>query len=676
MRVGRKKRRDDFWQKVDAAADEEESGEEVLETIGDEPTPEGGQPSEPSAAAPVDGEADPTLSVQPSAAEADAEPSAEEASDGGSATELADRMAERTRGLLLKLRSRLPSWGRALLTWLRLAGVQTGDFLYEVGYYAEYSLVKLGRALRHGGRVVLRAAGKALKVLARALLWLPMAVLGMFGRLFWHLFSAVRNVRAIWYDRDPDTPGETWKKTCAYLGGGIARHAHLVWDILGWLLPVAAGAVFVFTVRTVMNYQYVLQVSCNDQVLGYVASDTVVETAQQDVEKRIIYTEDDATDEWQIKPSYVLAVNDNISLMDSGEVADAILATSGEEIVEATGFYLDGKFYGAVTDGDRLQAELESIKEPYRTDDPDETVSFVNEPVLEKGVFMRSSIVEFDQINDLIHGQVAGEVTYTVVKGDTPSGIAHDHGLTTAELVSMNPDRDILNSMYPGDTLVVSQAVSFLQVKVTYRRVEEETVPYDTVRTNTSDLSFGYTRVQTEGVAGLDECTYDYVFVDGVLQSKTLVERKRVLEPVTEEILVGTKVRPGVTVVPATGGYMWPIPGYTGVSRGFTGVYAHDGMDITAHYGTPIYASQSGVVTSALYTSRGYGIYVIIDHGGGYSTLYGHCSQLAVQAGDVVNQGDLIAYVGSTGFSTGNHCHFEIRINGTRINPAPYVGYG
>ena len=92
-------------------------------------------------------------------------------------------------------------------------------------------------------------------------------------------------------------------------------------------------------------------------------------------------------------------------------------------------------------------------------------------------------------------------------------------------------------------------------------------------------------------------------------------------------------------------------------------------------YGTPIYAAASGVVTYAGQTAGGYGIHVQIDHGGGVQTLYGHCSALAVSYGQYVSQGQVIAYVGSTGNSTGNHCHFEVIVNGTRVNPAPYIGY-
>ncbi|HCM73957.1 MAG TPA: peptidase M23, partial [Armatimonadetes bacterium] len=98
----------------------------------------------------------------------------------------------------------------------------------------------------------------------------------------------------------------------------------------------------------------------------------------------------------------------------------------------------------------------------------------------------------------------------------------------------------------------------------------------------------------------------------------------------------------------------------------------HAGIDIAAPTGTAIRASASGTVVTAS-SMRGYGNTVIIDHGGGFSTLYGHCSRLFVRAGQRVNQGDRIAAVGSTGLSTGPHLHFEIRVNGRPVNPASYL---
>ena len=133
-------------------------------------------------------------------------------------------------------------------------------------------------------------------------------------------------------------------------------------------------------------------------------------------------------------------------------------------------------------------------------------------------------------------------------------------------------------------------------------------------------------------------------------------------------------------VVPPTDDtyFLWPVPGNTYVSSSygwrFGGTDFHTGIDITmgGAYGKPIVASKSGVVKYVGYQGNGYGNYLIVDHGDGYSTLYAHCSSIAVSTGQQVSQGQTIAYIGSTGWSTGPHLHFEIRINGQHTNPANY----
>ena len=130
------------------------------------------------------------------------------------------------------------------------------------------------------------------------------------------------------------------------------------------------------------------------------------------------------------------------------------------------------------------------------------------------------------------------------------------------------------------------------------------------------------------------------------------------------------------------GGIMaWPVPSCHTVSSGYggrihptTGKYKFQGgLDIPGSYGTAIVAANSGKVIWAGNRGDSYGNYVIIDHGGGVSTLYGHSSKVLVSTGQRVSRGQRIANVGSTGRSTGPHCHFEVRINGSRVNPNPYV---
>ena len=124
---------------------------------------------------------------------------------------------------------------------------------------------------------------------------------------------------------------------------------------------------------------------------------------------------------------------------------------------------------------------------------------------------------------------------------------------------------------------------------------------------------------------------------------------------------------------PHTTPSIWPAAGYVSSPYGlrFNGTEFHQGIDIAADMGTPIVATADGVVTAAGWNG-GYGNMVDVDHGGGIVTRYGHASAVAVTVGQQVRRGEVIAYVGSTGRSTGPHVHYEVRVDGQPVNPAGY----
>ena len=128
------------------------------------------------------------------------------------------------------------------------------------------------------------------------------------------------------------------------------------------------------------------------------------------------------------------------------------------------------------------------------------------------------------------------------------------------------------------------------------------------------------------------------------------------------------------------GDFVWPVPGYNKITSQYgmrthpiTGVYKlHTGVDIGAPTGTDFVASNKGIVIAAEYNTA-YGNFVMIDHGGGIQTLYAHGSQIVVSVGQEVNPGDVVLKVGATGYATGPHAHFEVRINGTTVEPLTYL---
>ena len=128
------------------------------------------------------------------------------------------------------------------------------------------------------------------------------------------------------------------------------------------------------------------------------------------------------------------------------------------------------------------------------------------------------------------------------------------------------------------------------------------------------------------------------------------------------------------------GEFAWPAPGYTTITSRYgmrihpilKTARVHTGTDIAMPTGAYVIAANDGVVIKSMYVT-GYGNMVMIDHGGGVSTLYGHGSELIAQTGQEVKKGDIIMKAGSTGWSTGPHLHFEVRINGTAVDSLPYI---
>ena len=212
-----------------------------------------------------------------------------------------------------------------------------------------------------------------------------------------------------------------------------------------------------------------------------------------------------------------------------------------------------------------------------------------------------------------------------------------------------------------------------LEVRITKVESWEEEIAYTTETTKSKELNSGTKRVTQKGENGIRTVTAQRVYdTNGNQLSQQILSTVVTKEPVTEKVTVGTKkVSSGASYITGRGQFIWPVPGYRNCSRWYGG--SHKGVDICAAAGTPIYASAGGTVTKAGYNragaGNGYGNSIIISHGNGYTTLYAHCLSLVVHAGQSVKQGQLIGYVGSTGRSSGNHCHFEIRRNGSYIAP-------
>ena len=564
--------------------------------------------------------------------------------------------------------------------WKRLrysrAAAVLGQFLYDMGFWGEYTARRMVRGAwssscflaRHIGWIWCRAAGLVKSALKTGIQDLTAP--------FTRMANGAKNIRARVQAEKQAGTAHAVREGLRYFFSGVHKYFPLLGHAVAYVLPVAALAVFGYTVHTVLEYNYVLAVEVNGSVVGYVQTEQVFDSAREEVARRINYA-GAGEESWTVEPSYQIAVGEQV--LDENQMADAILQSSSNEIQSATGLYVNGELVAVTTEGDRLRRELDSMTAPY--EDPDNsnlTVAFNKEVRCEDSIYFTSTIVPVEEIIEKLHGEEQGAVYYTIQAGDTPWTVAGSFGISVDELQAQNPDRDFSSSSgFPvGGQLTISQAMPYLQVKRTLISTYQEAIPYDTEEQQDSTLPMGTVQVVQEGAEGVAEITQQQVFYgDSSTPSETtIIDRVVVQQPVTRIVAMGQYV-PAENIAYLSDGstLIWPVPAYRGISRWMLGAdgKTHGGVDIRANYGTEILASASGQVTVAGY-NWSYGNYVVINHGNGYQTLYAHASSLAVRVGQTVTQGQVIAYVGSTGVSTGNHCHFEIKRNGARQQPRDF----
>lgn len=274
-------------------------------------------------------------------------------------------------------------------------------------------------------------------------------------------------------------------------------------------------------------------------------------------------------------------------------------------------------------------------------------------------VFKPQLITAGDSGDDSLAAARKEIIYYTVQNGDTVSTISRRFGLTVNTILWAN-NLTSFSLIRPGDRLVI--------------------LPYSGVL---------YTVKKGDTLAKIANL-YD-VELEKILSCNTLGNSlsvgQKIVVPGAKKISVAVASRPtssnytGISVikdliknpgVKTTGNKMaWPTVGAR-ITQYFS--WRHNGVDIGNKVGTPIYAADSGVVTIAQGGyNGGYGITIVIDHGGGKKTRYGHLSKLFVKVGDEVGKGENIGAMGSTGRSTGPHLHFEVIINGGRYNPLNYI---
>ena len=552
-----------------------------------------------------------------------------------------------------------------------------GEFLYALGFAAEYAAVRAGRNVAHAA---LWAAGCCKKfVHDLAVTAFPGAV-QMFKDLFGPIVLFFKGIGALLVHahriHKEQGLGAALKASARFFTSGIRRNLKLLPRMAMYILPLCALALFATVFESVVHRPYALAVQVNGQTVGYVANEATFNLAREDVQERINYAGTDKT-EWTIEPTYTISTAHQV--MDENQMANAILRSASDEISEGTALYLDGELTAVCADGTSLQSYINGLLAPYEDEEnANVTVGFNRAVDLEQGIYFNESFQDLTDIENTLSGVQQAEKIYKVQAGDTLWAIAQKNDLTFKELCALNTNfkgapLTETSNIQEGDELIVTKEEAMLEVRITKIEVKQEEIPYTTETTNSNELTKGTTKVTQEGENGLRNVTLQNVYdTNGTLLEQTVLSTEIIKEAVPKKVTVGTKkVTSSTKYITGSGKFIWPVPNYKYCSRWYSS--GHKGVDICAAAGTPIYATASGTVAKAGYNKAGagtgYGYSVVVNHGGGYTSVYAHCLSLAVHAGQSVKQGQLIGYVGSTGRSSGNHCHFEIRLNGSYVPP-------
>jgi len=425
------------------------------------------------------------------------------------------------------------------------------------------------------------------------------------------------------------------------------------------IIPTAGVALVAFSIWAASTHAIALDVRIGNEHIAYVSDQQSFDDIRASVEDRI-HASGESEYMMESIPTLSFVIIEKDQFTDSSVIAETLYNSYQEYIGQSYGLFIDGQLIGtSKNDGDFTRL-LEEVSSWYLSGEKGEQYSIVNSVEIVRDTYPKNYERSYSELMELFQTS-KDPSSHKVSKNDTAESIAEKYGISVPVLSLLN-NRNI-SELSTGDTLTVGQPYVELKVQTSYQVTYSEVIPYETKYIYTDSLYEGTTQTKQQGSNGIYEITAEVREVNGVETHRAEVSQKKVKDAVARQILVGTK-----TIAPS-GKFIWPLANGAGyVSSGFgkrtlNGVENfHRGTDIAAPYGTKILAADAGVIVEYGYQKNGLGNYLAIDHGNGIRSYYGHCSSLvkSLGKGSKVYQGQVIAYVGSTGNSTGNHVHFAL----------------
>lgn len=446
----------------------------------------------------------------------------------------------------------------------------------------------------------------------------------------------------------------------------LADHRAFFNGVRNVALPLLAVGLLAGVTAAVFTSPHALSVSCNGKSLGTIADESVYSDAMVLLRQRMKGSSDDY--KASLTPTYTVAAAGRGMNMDASALCEAMLADSGS-VDSAYGLYIDNELCAAAESYGDIVFIMETFLDKYKTGTPGESVSFLGETKIVKGLYDTEKIVSSQSFEKTISTKRTETQVYTVQAGDTAESIANIANMSYTRLKALN--EDLTDTPEEGTSVLLEKQLPVLKVKTVRQVTVKEKIPFSKKTTKDSTKYTSYSKCVTKGENGIREVVQQVTEINGVQTASEVLYTTVVKKPVDAVYVVGTKK--GSTV--GSGSFAWPVPGVRTISSpfGYRWGKLHKGVDISTSgiYGRTVVAADSGTATVKR-TASGYGLHIVISHGNGYSTCYAHLSAVNIKSGAVVAKGQAIGRVGNSGHSTGPHLHFEIRKNNVPGNPMRY----
>lgn len=566
------------------------------------------------------------------------------------------------------------------------------EMLYDAIYLVGIQTLRYGKRFF---RWLLSLLLKPIKAISTLLITLVIIINKYALKTFRKSVSEVKNLIAdakeVFSKKSDAYQKKEKKKLSYYITVAVKKYKNAFVYTMNLAIPMLSLILLLNVVGIWSETKFALQISYEDEIIGYVQNEDVYKEARKLAYDRLdtgtdtVTIDDNNTQKTPIinTPEYKIVPVKRSQINTATEICDKLIEKSNSKITNACGVYIDGEFVCAVKNETDALRVFDTILSENETGEANAVVSFVENIDYIQGLYPdnENTIKDATFLQQKLKTNKRDAKYYTVVENDTLSEIAKKFEISVSSISELNPD--ITEELTPGQTLLVQKEEKYIQVQTTKTEYKEVEIPFETIKINSDTLYVGDSRTVAKGQKGLEKVTQLVTYIDGAVVSSREISRTVVKESISEKIHVGTKKSPYSSggAVSFGGKFVWPAIGAFEISSYYgsrdLGDGWHDGIDIVrpgGSSGCTVIAAESGTVVHAGWKKTA-GYTVIIDHGNGIQTRYYHMKQgsIVVSAGQKVSRGQPIGKIGATGFVTGPHLHFEVRVNGKSVNPLPYL---